>query len=248
MPVPQGNLEARETRHLIAADKVEGTTVYNRAGEKLGSIESVVIDKVSGKVAYAVLSFGGFLGIGDSHYPLPWGMLKYDTNLGGYVVDCPTRERLGYGGDAGTSIETGLFNFDTGGLYSNWAGNWRDSQAPNGDVPYTAPNYPDQGGGGPMWSGFDTALSTGPSPAAKKFVFDSSVVVRCPGGRFATVPVAPSTSANAISAPPFTRPERFRCLAPTGSSATMRFLLTLTSRTPMFCAMPPCSTTSCARL
>jgi sporulation protein YlmC with PRC-barrel domain len=83
----QPNLEARETRHLIAADKVEGTTVYNRAGDKLGSIESVVLDKVSGKVAYAVLSFGGFLGIGDQHYPLPWGMLKYDTNLGGYAVD-----------------------------------------------------------------------------------------------------------------------------------------------------------------
>ncbi len=75
--------------------------------------------------------------------------------LNGYVVDCPTRERLGYGGDAGTSIETGLFNFDTGALYSRWAANWRDAQDPNsGDVPYTAPNYPDQGGGGPMWSGF----------------------------------------------------------------------------------------------
>ena len=76
-------------------------------------------------------------------------------SLGGYVVDCPTRERLGYGGDAGTSLETGLFNFDTGGLYSRWAANWRDAQDPqSGDLPYTAPNYPDQGGGGPMWSGF----------------------------------------------------------------------------------------------
>ena len=75
--------------------------------------------------------------------------------LNGYVVDCPTRERLGYGGDAGTSIETGLFNFDTGGLYNRWAANWRDAQDPqSGDLPYTAPNYPDQGGGGPMWSGF----------------------------------------------------------------------------------------------
>lgn len=79
--------------------------------------------------------------------------------LGGYVVDCPTRERLGYGGDAGTSIETGLFNFDTGGLYNRWSINWRDAQDPKtGDVPYTAPNYPDQGGGGPMWSGFVVAL------------------------------------------------------------------------------------------
>ena len=72
-----------------------------------------------------------------------------NLSLGGYVVDCPTRERLGYGGDAGTSLETGLFNFDTGGLYTKWASNWRDAQAPTGDLPYTAPNYQDQGGGGP---------------------------------------------------------------------------------------------------
>jgi hypothetical protein len=66
---------------------------------------------------------------------------------------------LGYGGDAGTSIETGLYHFDTGALYSRWAANWRDAQDPNsGDLPYTAPNYPDQGGGGPMWSGFSVTL------------------------------------------------------------------------------------------
>jgi hypothetical protein len=76
-------------------------------------------------------------------------------SLGGYVVDCPTRERLGYGGDSGTSIETGLINFDSGGLYNRWSDIWRDAQDPKtGDLPYTAPNYPDQGGGGPMWSGF----------------------------------------------------------------------------------------------
>lgn len=79
--------------------------------------------------------------------------------LGGYVVDCPTRERLGYGGDAGTSIEAGLFNFDTGGLYNRWSAIWRDAQDPKtGDLPYTAPAYPDQGGGGPMWSGFVVTL------------------------------------------------------------------------------------------
>lgn len=77
-----------------------------------------------------------------------------NLTLGGYVVDCPTRERLGYGGDAGTSIETGTFNFDTSALYTQWAANWRDTVAPNGDIPYTAPAYPEQGGGGPMWSGF----------------------------------------------------------------------------------------------
>jgi hypothetical protein len=55
-----------------------------RGDTKIGSIERVMIDKLSGKVAYAVLSFGGFLGIGDDHYPLPWQSLKYDPNLGGY--------------------------------------------------------------------------------------------------------------------------------------------------------------------
>ncbi len=81
-----------------------------------------------------------------------------NLTLGGYVVDCPTRERLGYGGDAGTSIETALFNFDTSALYTRWLSNWRDALAPNGDLPYTAPAYPEQGGGGPMWSGFTVTL------------------------------------------------------------------------------------------
>jgi PRC-barrel domain len=76
-----------ETGDLISSDKVEGTAVYNRGGEKLGSIHSVMIDKRSGKVAYAVMSFGGFLGIGDRYHPLPWNVLTYDSRQGGYVVD-----------------------------------------------------------------------------------------------------------------------------------------------------------------
>jgi PRC-barrel domain len=76
--------EARETGSLIGSDKVEGTAVYGADDTKIGSIERVMIDKATGKVSYAVLSFGGFLGIGDDHYPLPWQSLKYDTNLGGY--------------------------------------------------------------------------------------------------------------------------------------------------------------------
>ena len=79
-------MEDRETFSLIGSDKVEGTNVYGANGEKIGHIERVMIDKVSGKVSYAVLSFGGLLGIGDDHYPLPWQTLKYDTNLGGYVT------------------------------------------------------------------------------------------------------------------------------------------------------------------
>jgi hypothetical protein len=76
--------ESRETGTLIGSDKVEGTAVFGPDDQKIGSIERVMIDKMSGKVSYAVLSFGGFLGIGDDHYPLPWQSLKYDTALGGY--------------------------------------------------------------------------------------------------------------------------------------------------------------------
>jgi len=80
-------------------------------------------------------------------------------SLGGYVVDCPHRERLGYGGDAGTSLETGMFSFATGALYNKWTADWRAAQHPEtGDLPYTAPHYQDQGGGGPMWSGFCVTL------------------------------------------------------------------------------------------
>jgi len=78
--------EVRETGNLIGSDKVEGTAVYGPDDQKIGSIERVMIDKRSGRVSYAVLSFGGFLGIGDDHYPLPWQSLKYDTRLGGYLT------------------------------------------------------------------------------------------------------------------------------------------------------------------
>ncbi len=74
------------TGDIISSDRVDGTTVYNDAGEKLGSIDSLMIDKRTGHVRYAVMEFGGFLGMGTDRYPLPWGMLKYDTRLDGYVV------------------------------------------------------------------------------------------------------------------------------------------------------------------
>jgi hypothetical protein len=72
------------TGNLIASDKVVGTAVYGADKEKIGSIERVMIEKMSGQVSYAVLSIGGFFGLGDDHYPVPWNQLKYDTELGGY--------------------------------------------------------------------------------------------------------------------------------------------------------------------
>ncbi len=74
------------THDAISSDRVEGTAVYNQAGDKLGTIDDLMIDKVSGQVRYAVLEFGGFLGIGTDRYPLPWSILKYDTSKDGYVV------------------------------------------------------------------------------------------------------------------------------------------------------------------
>ena len=92
--VTTDRLAADETDRLISSEKVEGTAVYNRNGDHLGSIHHLMIDKYTGQVAYVVMSFGGFLGIGESYHPLPWKMLTYDTRLGGYVVDHLDRSRL----------------------------------------------------------------------------------------------------------------------------------------------------------
>ena len=79
--------DRRETVSLIGSDKVEGTAVYGADDNKIGTVQRVMIDKVSGQIAYAVISFGGFLGMGEEYYPMPWSKLDYDTDLGGYRVD-----------------------------------------------------------------------------------------------------------------------------------------------------------------
>jgi sporulation protein YlmC with PRC-barrel domain len=89
------NFQKQETAGAIASDKVEGTAVYRSNGEKVGKIERLMIDKASGKVSYAVLSFGGFLGIGDDYYPLPWSLLKYSERLGGYEVNISDEQLKG---------------------------------------------------------------------------------------------------------------------------------------------------------
>jgi hypothetical protein len=89
------DVDTQETARLISSEKVVGTPVYNRQGEHLGSVHSIMLDKVSGQVAYAVMSFGGFLGIGESYHPLPWRVLTYDVNRGGYVVDIDRRRLEG---------------------------------------------------------------------------------------------------------------------------------------------------------
>ncbi len=77
---------AKVDHPLIAAKRVNASPVFNQAKEKIGQIEDIAIDKKTGKVAYAILSFGGFLGLGGKHQPIPWSVLKYDADQGGYVV------------------------------------------------------------------------------------------------------------------------------------------------------------------
>ncbi len=83
----QSDIIDRPHGSVIAAERVKGTEVFNSAGEKLGSIDSIYIDKHSGEVAYVVMSFGGVLGIGEKYHPLPWALLDYDTELTGYRID-----------------------------------------------------------------------------------------------------------------------------------------------------------------
>lgn len=81
-----------ETSRLIASNKVEGTPVYSRDGERLGTVYNFMVDKVSGQVEYAVMSYGGFLGMGQRYYPLPWRVLTYHTDAGGYVINMRARD------------------------------------------------------------------------------------------------------------------------------------------------------------
>lgn len=82
-----------ETHDLIASDKVEGTAVFSENGDRLGTIAHFMVGKRDGQVNYAVMSFGGFLGMGTNQYALPWEKLDYDVEKGGYVVDI-TKEQL----------------------------------------------------------------------------------------------------------------------------------------------------------
>jgi sporulation protein YlmC with PRC-barrel domain len=80
------------THPLIESNRVEGTPVYSPQGKHVGTIHHLIIEKVSGRVVYAVMSFGGFLGIGSHTHTIPWEKLKYDTQLGGFRTDITPEE------------------------------------------------------------------------------------------------------------------------------------------------------------
>ncbi len=115
----------RENFDVIAADKVDGTSVYDMTGDKIGSIKNVMIDKISGKVVYATLAFGGVLGIGQKYHALPWDVLEYNTALGGYQVDVD-RDRLEHGPAATEEELTGNFQNQEWGrrVYDYYGSSW----------------------------------------------------------------------------------------------------------------------------
>jgi sporulation protein YlmC with PRC-barrel domain len=80
MPTSSGHTRA------ILASKVKGTAVYNAAGEKMGHVEDVMLDKLSNNIMFAVLGFGGVLGMGEKYHPIPWSVLDYDQSKGGYII------------------------------------------------------------------------------------------------------------------------------------------------------------------
>jgi hypothetical protein len=82
-----GTLARDETFDLISSQKVDGTAVYGRDGDKLGKIDHFMVGKRDGRVRYAVLDYGGFFGSADDLYPLPWEQLTYSEDKGGYVVN-----------------------------------------------------------------------------------------------------------------------------------------------------------------
>ena len=73
--------------NMISSEDVEGTTVYDPNGNEIGKVDHLMIDKISGQVRYAIMSFGGFLGLGHSHYPLPWSSITYDKGRNGYTTN-----------------------------------------------------------------------------------------------------------------------------------------------------------------
>jgi|SRR5580704_6644053 sporulation protein YlmC with PRC-barrel domain len=92
--VDSSGIAKSETRRLVGSSKVEGAVIFNSRGDSVGSIYEIMIDKHSGKVAYAIMTFGGFFGIGQHYHPLPWESIEYDWRQGGYVMNAEAERQL----------------------------------------------------------------------------------------------------------------------------------------------------------
>jgi sporulation protein YlmC with PRC-barrel domain len=94
LPLPLGNEPNKESlmtsrsghNTAILASRVKGTSVYDDKGEKIGTVEDIMLDKHSNRILFAALGFGGFLGMGEKYYPIPWSMLDYRQDKNGYVL------------------------------------------------------------------------------------------------------------------------------------------------------------------
>lgn len=80
---------------LASAEGLRGLAVHSRDGDKLGTIDQIILDKQSGRIAFVILSTGGFLGLGQSYHPVPWHALRYDSQRGGYAAAIDRRLLLG---------------------------------------------------------------------------------------------------------------------------------------------------------
>jgi sporulation protein YlmC with PRC-barrel domain len=87
MPTATGHTSA------IRAGKAIGTNVYDLSGKKIGEVKDIVLEKTSNSILFAVVSFGGVLGMGEKYHPVPWSELDYDPDQGGYRVSF-TAEQL----------------------------------------------------------------------------------------------------------------------------------------------------------
>jgi len=117
---------------LISSDRVQGTEVFGSDRQHIGEIHSLVIDKVSGRIVYAMMSFGGFLGLGKSLYPIPWAKLRYDVAEGGYRTDLTedqVKNAPDYNPDAtvGTDVNERIYD------YYDIRGFWDGSDVPRRD-------------------------------------------------------------------------------------------------------------------
>ena len=125
-------------RDLISADKVQGTPVYNHADERLGTVNSIYIDKRGGDVVYVAMSFGGFLGIGEKYHPLPWELLDYDTAIGGYRVDLDREDLIDAPSYDLPALAAYDFDTDAGGINDYYSQRFQTAETiaqPNGSTP-----------------------------------------------------------------------------------------------------------------
>jgi sporulation protein YlmC with PRC-barrel domain len=98
---------AQTNATLIAGDKVQGVGVYRSTGERIGTVKHIMINKRTGQVAYAVMNFGGFLGMGEEGYPIAWSSLTFQEQPDGYVVNL-TDEQLGQSADTSADLKAKL--------------------------------------------------------------------------------------------------------------------------------------------